>query len=287
MLGHEFVGRIVQVGTSVKDWKVGERVVAPPVLVRDGRLEWFGESSCISGAASEFCLIEASVAVRVPTSMSTSAAVLAEPLAVALHAIARGQIAPRDAVVVVGAGALGILTSVALSILGAPPVALIEKNPKRLEMARSVGIPVFETLWQVDLSRWSPPDALTDALDAASLLPQPSQLWPRAVFIECAGSEGVMGDIVEVAPRSSRIVGVGLTAGDVQFEHSLAVTKQLELIFTVVYNKDYFEQAIAMLNSFQEKFEATLVLDIARPEASAFFAGRAKNAHKTVLEISV
>src|SRR3954447_24305652 len=117
VLGHEFVGTVVDTCAGAEDW-IGRRV-ACGAGVSCGRCAWCARGRtnlCASyytlglsthGGLAELVAAPASVLAPVPDALPDEEAVLAQPLAVGLHAVARAGIAAGDRVVVVGAGAIG------------------------------------------------------------------------------------------------------------------------------------------------------------------------------------
>src|SRR5438270_6736164 len=126
ILGHEFMGIVIQVGTAVTHLPVGQRVV-PGV----GR--WCGTCPlCLAGRTNiceravlygihthgglaEQVKVPASMCAVVPESCSNEAAALAQPCAVAMHALDRVGIEPGQRVALYGVGGIGGL------LLAAPP----------------------------------------------------------------------------------------------------------------------------------------------------------------------
>ncbi|HET9017300.1 MAG TPA: alcohol dehydrogenase catalytic domain-containing protein, partial [Thermomicrobiaceae bacterium] len=140
-VGHENVGTVVELGGAVGDVAIGQRVVVDPLLpcaVRgfddpcpacargDYNLcERFREGALAPGMLTGFCrdtggswspsfVAHRSQLVPVPESVSDESAVLAEPFAVALHAVLRNRPADDDTVLVIGAGVIGLCTVAAL-----------------------------------------------------------------------------------------------------------------------------------------------------------------------------
>jgi len=149
-LGHEFAGRVVEVGEGVSDFKVGERVT--------GEGSWFcGEcyyckrfmynlcvNSEFTGLSVDGCMAEYLVApsysfYKLPDSVSDEVGTLVEPLAVAIHAVRRGNVRPEDTVGIVGAGTIGICTLLAAKAAGASEVYVVAKHKSRGEKALAMG----------------------------------------------------------------------------------------------------------------------------------------------------
>ncbi len=120
--GHEFLGYAVEVGENVKDFKVGDRLIADQILpcgecrfCKSGKY-WmcqphkiFGFQSCANGGFAEYVKFpKNSVVHKVPKDLPLESALLIEPYSCAKHAVDRAQIGCEDIVVISGAGTLGL-----------------------------------------------------------------------------------------------------------------------------------------------------------------------------------
>ena len=144
VIGHENVGEIVEVGAGVRSARVGERVIANPLLCCEPRAFDPACSACAAGHHSqcsrftdgaiapgmligttrglggswgEMFVAHESQIVRVPDGVADEEAVLAEPLACSVHAVRGAMPAPRERVLVIGAGSIGLLTIATLKAL--------------------------------------------------------------------------------------------------------------------------------------------------------------------------
>src|SRR5262245_27532725 len=120
ILGHEFVGRIDAVGPSVRDLRVGQRVVAEPnyscgrcPLCLEGNRNLCPRRTAIGidvdGAFADLVRLPAKCCWPVADSVGDDEAVMTEPLAVVVRAANRGVPRPGESAAVVGAGPLGLL----------------------------------------------------------------------------------------------------------------------------------------------------------------------------------
>lgn len=159
VLGHEYVGRIVELGTAVHSHQLGDRVVGADFTAcgicwwcRRGdhwecpQRRFFGTGTVfgppLAGAQAELVRVPfADTVLRpVPNDVTGTAAVfLGDTLATALAAIQRGGLRPGDTVAVVGGGPVGQLTSLAAQACGAGVVVLIEPVTARRELAAAEG----------------------------------------------------------------------------------------------------------------------------------------------------
>ena len=153
VLGHEFSGKIVEIGNQVTNLKVGDRVAVAPLIpdeTTNGYLK--GEPAMAErysfigsreqGAMAEFVAVPAKNVVKVPDELSLKEAAVLEPLTVAIHGIDRVNLLSGDEVVVLGAGTIGLLTLVALRARGVGNITVVDINDHKLELAKKVGADV-------------------------------------------------------------------------------------------------------------------------------------------------
>jgi 2-desacetyl-2-hydroxyethyl bacteriochlorophyllide A dehydrogenase len=81
---------------------------------------------------------------RLPARISLEEGALIEPLAVAYHTVRQAGDAGGEPVLVLGAGAIGILIAQVWRALGCGYAAVVEIDPKRVEVAAQLGIPVWD-----------------------------------------------------------------------------------------------------------------------------------------------
>ena len=149
-LGHEFSGRVVDVGGDVADLPTGTRVTVDPCL-RCGKCKWCREGSyhiCANGgsiglasdgAFAQYVSVPRENVIVVPEAVSDQHAALAEPLAVGLHAVLRGGVGPGDTVLILGGGPIGIAALMCAQQAGAAAIFVSEPVPERAAQARRLG----------------------------------------------------------------------------------------------------------------------------------------------------
>jgi 2-desacetyl-2-hydroxyethyl bacteriochlorophyllide A dehydrogenase len=170
VMGHESVGVVVEAGAEVAHVDAGDRVVVRPLRAcgdcwycRRGEGHICGSTAAGSlgygaeGAFADLLLIRDEVRGRqlvpIAEETPTEEAVWAEPLAVALHALARAGIQPGDRVLVLGAGPIGLALTAGAHAGGAV-VEVVEPRAARREAALAVGA-----------ARAVAPDGSADAAD--------------------------------------------------------------------------------------------------------------------------
>lgn len=153
VLGHEFGGHIVELGSEVSDWKEGDRVVSETAAVinhtsplsrqglynLDPARKGFGYG--VDGAMTRFVRVPARCLHKVPENLPFEQACLTEPCSVAYNAVlVNSQIRPGDRVLVLGPGTIGILCAAMAKLAGAE-VAIVglPADAGRLQIAKQYG----------------------------------------------------------------------------------------------------------------------------------------------------
>ncbi len=152
--GHEFVGKIVEIGKNVKgNWKLGDRICPEQIVpcgecmfCRTGRYwmcekhDLFGFQSNVNGGMAEYVrLTKEALNYLIPEEMPIEQAVLVEPFACSWHCIDRAQIGNRDVVVLSGAGTLGIGMVSAIKQRNPRQLIVLDLNDERLKKAKEFG----------------------------------------------------------------------------------------------------------------------------------------------------
>jgi threonine dehydrogenase-like Zn-dependent dehydrogenase len=163
----------------------------------------------------------------VPDSLPDERAVLVEPLATAVHTAGRARIAAGDRVLVIGSGAIGLFTLLALrAYTPAAHISVVAKHRRQVELARLFG--ADEVL--------SPSDALggvrraTRALRAEPEFGGPYLLGGVDVTVDCAGSSSSLSTALRVTRAGGRVVLSGVPSGSVDL--SPLWYRELELVGT-------------------------------------------------------
>ncbi|KRN12877.1 ethanol-active dehydrogenase acetaldehyde-active reductase [Fructilactobacillus fructivorans] len=156
IIGHEGVGRVIQVADDVTDLKIGDRVSIAWFYSADGTCEYCvtgNETLCrnvknsgftVNGAMAEECIVDAKYAVKVPEGLNPVETTSLTCAGVTTYkALKIGDTKPGKWVEVVGAGGLGNLgVQLAHNVFGAP-VVVVDGDPKKLEAAKKNGADVL------------------------------------------------------------------------------------------------------------------------------------------------
>ena len=204
-LGHELSGRVVQVRSSNDAFVHGDRVTTYPLIscgecqaCRHGyphvcrRLRLFGFD--VDGGMAEYVKLPVSSLMKLPEEMPGQIGALIEPLAVAVHGVARTSLDDVHVAAVMGAGPIGLLTALVAHARGVPHVVVSDILPSRLELAASLGLRVVtagENLRNLvmELSDWNGADVLFECAGAASSAREMTSLVrPRGVIVNLESS---------------------------------------------------------------------------------------------------
>ena len=153
--GHEVVGEVFQIGTSVKNIRLGQRVFVAPnvgcghciqcVSGNNNRCSQYQAIGVtMDGAFAEYLRIPAAFLAQgnlipVHTSVDPGVAALIEPFACVLRGQQPLHIRPGESVLVMGAGPIGIMHARLARLKGAGRILMSEPNPQRVEQAASLG----------------------------------------------------------------------------------------------------------------------------------------------------
>jgi len=231
VMGHEFVGELVEFGPDCQHTlSLGDRVSSMPFLQQGEHIAPIGATIATTGAYAEYMLLTESILIPVPEDMADDAAALAEPLAIGVHAVAKAVIAEDDVALVIGCGPIGLAVIASLRMHGVKKIIASDYSSRRRALAEEMGASEI-----VDPGVSSP----YEVLQAAGSLSN--------VIFECVGVRGLISQIVNEAPRLSRIIVAGVCMEEDAFQPMIAVSKELQLQFVTYYSPEEFAEALHAL----------------------------------------
>lgn len=244
IMGHEGLGRIEAVGLGVSADRVDQRVVVEP-NVACGACAWCrrGQGAIcpnkrslgvnVPGAFADYVALPATHAWTVPDALSWQDAVLIEPLAVAVHAVAVSRLIPGDAALVLGCGTIGLVLTRLLATMRIGVYA-IDLDERRVDAARRAG--AGET-------------AVMLRETAAGLAERVHAEAARPVIFECSGTASGAAWCLEAVPRGGTVVLLGLATETVPLQPLRIVREGVAITGSIIYDHpDDFRRAIALVN---------------------------------------
>src|ERR1700687_5040260 len=156
VLGHEPAGEVVEVGSRVGGFKVGDHVALDPFgqcgrcgPCTAGRFNYCDAPTRLSGAFAEFCIAPVTNSWLVPKSMDMESAAMLEPFATGVHAVELSGLHAGDSAVVEGPGPIGLSAALSARALGVTSIVItgLKVDAERLQLARRMG---FKTVCASD-----------------------------------------------------------------------------------------------------------------------------------------
>lgn len=201
VIGHEYVGTVVAVGSSVTKVKVGDRVAVEQGLpcdccyfCRDGREHQCDHRYAHPGGYAEYTCVLERMCHTLPEGLSWEVGALAEPVACALRVLDMLKVRSGDIALVQGGGTIGCIMTQLLLHSGICKVIVSEPVEHRRKIVEAVGgIPV---------------DPKTQ--DLAALLKQETDgLGPEYVF-DCVGHPALLENGIELVQKGGTVFVVGV-----------------------------------------------------------------------------
>lgn len=242
--GHEVSGEVVEVGSEVTAFQVGDKVTVEPQIVcgkcypcRHGKYNLCEELKVMGfqdvGMASEYFVVDAAKVTPIPQEMTYEQGAMIEPLAVAVHGVKQfGDMKGRK-VAVLGAGPIGNLVAQTAKGMGAEKVMITDVSVYRLDLAKQCGIDVAVNTLKQDFN-----EAMLEAFgpDKAD------------VIYDCAGNNITMNQAIRHARKGSVIVLVAVFADMAKVDLAVANDHELDIKSTMMYRHEDYVDAIQLVN---------------------------------------
>ena len=246
VLGHEFVGEVVAAGPEATAVGVGDRVVCGAGIAC-GQCDWChaGRTNLcahyrtiglhVDGGLAEYVSSPAGICLTVPHALTDDAAAIAQPLAVALHAVRRSRLRGGQSCAVIGVGGIGAFIVAAAAAAGASPLIALDIDEDRLATARTLGAATVI-------------DARGRELDAAILEATGGE--GADVVIEASGTAGAPAAATRAARRGGRVLIVGLQAAPRELDLLSLTVREVEISTTLAHVCDVdLPEALELLRS--------------------------------------
>lgn len=247
ILGHEASGIIIEVGESVTNLKVGDRVCMEPGIPdpnsRATRLGIynldpavrFWATPPIHGVLRPTVVHPAAFTFKLPDNVSFAEGAMVEPLAVGMHAANKAQIKPGDVAVVMGAGPIGMVTVLAALAGGCSQVIVTDVQQPKLDLAATLGAVIPVNIAKEDLVEVV--NKLTDG-------------WGADIVFEASGNEKAAASVFGPLCPGGRVIFVGIPGNPIAFDVSAGQVKEARIEHVFRYAHVY-PRAIALMGSGQ------------------------------------
>jgi L-iditol 2-dehydrogenase len=206
-----------------------------------------------AGAFAELVAVPEHIVYRLPDEVPFEHAAMVEPVAVAVHAVARAPMPARNAVVV-GVGTIGLLVVQALRAAGAGRVIAVDVDEGKLALARRLGAEVALNPTGVDL-----PSEVRRMTEGGA-----------DVALECVGATEPIKTAVACVRKGGSVVLVGNVSPGIQLPLQAVVTGELTLLGTCASNGEY-PRAIELLRTGAIDVRPLITLVAPLAEGAAMF----------------
>jgi (R,R)-butanediol dehydrogenase/meso-butanediol dehydrogenase/diacetyl reductase len=270
VLGHEFSGEVVELGSRSKGYRIGDRVAVAPLRgcggcpsCLAGEPSWCERMMLQGGGYAEFATATDRQCLKLPESTSLADGALVEPLAVALHGVGLSGLAAGARVLVMGAGPIGLGVAFWARRRGATKVVVSDLFDTQSELAHTLGATGFVKVGEETASR------VHAALGGA----------PDIVF-ECVGRPGILAEaLVHLRPRGT-IVMLGLCTSPDSFVPFAAVQKEAKFVTSAFFNMREYQVALDALDGGQAPPHAMVTETVSLEAMPAAFEALRKRTHQ-------
>ena len=247
ILGHEICGEVVETGSDVTRFKVGDRVTVNPSAgklcghcryCRIGApffcMDRAALGSGIHGGFAKYCGVREEIVFRLPDNLDFETGALCEPFACAFQAVVElTEIRPDQVVVISGTGPMGIMCMMLAKVHGAHVVMLgVSADTGRMEVARQLGADETVNV-EVENAR----EVINDLTDG----------YGADVVLECAGANASANNCLDLVKKLGRYTQVGLFGVPVEIELDQIVTKQLHVQGSMCHTWDTWNRTLGFL----------------------------------------
>jgi len=243
IMGHELVGRVEATASDVTRVSPGDPVVVEPnyscghcPLCREGNRNLCLSRTTIGinadGGFAELVRVPARCCWRAPAGAASDALLLAEPLAVVVRAVGRGEPKPGETAAIVGAGTLGLLALQVLRARGAR-VMVTSRSRRRFDLASQLGADATHATLEGPLADAARRFAGREGVD---------------LVVETAGTAEAVTHALELVRPGGRVVLTGLPHEPTSVSFFSVVRREITLTGSMIY-QDEFPEALRLVES--------------------------------------
>jgi threonine 3-dehydrogenase len=234
VVGHEFVGEIVEVGSNVNDFRPGQIVSGEGHVVCGrcrnclaGRRHLCAHTSGVgvdrAGAFAEYVALPMSNVWEHRPGIDLDVAALFDPLGNAVHTALQYDLLGED-VLITGAGPIGVMAAAVCRHAGARHVVITDINPQRLEMAERLGATCTVDVRSENLADVQRKLGLSEGFD---------------VGLEMSGNSQAFRDLLANMCHGGKVAMLGIPAEEMAIDWSLVIFNMLTL--KGIYGREMYE----------------------------------------------
>jgi threonine 3-dehydrogenase len=253
IVGHEFAGEIVRLGSDVDGLEVGQRVSGEGHITcghcrncRGGRRNFCHNHQGVGvtrpGAFAEYLVIPAANVFPLPDHIGDDVAAVLDPLGNATHTALAFDMIGED-VLITGAGPIGLMATAISHHIGARHVVVTDVNPYRLALASELGA-----------------DRIVDVRteDPATVMAELGMTEGFDVGLEMSGHETAINQLLDVMNHGGRVAILGIPSKDVTLDLNDVIFKGLTM--QGIYGRRIFETWYKMAAMLQSGLDISPVI---------------------------
>jgi threonine 3-dehydrogenase len=282
VIGHEFVGEIVEIGSNVSDFRPGDLVSGEGHVVcgrcrncMAGRHHLCAFAKGIGvdrpGAFAEYISLPMTNVWHHDASIDRDVAAIFDPFGNAVHTALKFPVLGED-VLITGAGPIGLMAAAVVRHAGARHVVVTDVNPYRLELARTMGVTVALDVREGSLAETQSKLGMTEGFD---------------VGLEMSGNPAAMHDMLANMSHGAKIAMLGLPDEPFAIDWKTVIFDQLTI--GGVYGREMYETWYMMTVMLQSGLDISPVITHRFPAErfeEAFDAIRTGETGKVILSWS-
>jgi threonine 3-dehydrogenase len=253
VVGHEFMGRIVELGDEVEGLHVGQRVAGEGHVTcghcrncRGGKREFCHNHRSVgvtrSGAYAEYLVIPSENVFPIPDHISDEVAAVLDPLGNATHTALKFDLVGED-VLITGAGPIGMMATAISRHIGARFIVVTDVNEYRLAMAAEMGADRTVDVTRQDLTAVMTDLGMTEGFD---------------VGLEMSGAESAFNQMLDVVNHGAKIAALGIPPGPMTLDVNDVIFKGLTV--QGIYGRRIFETWYKMAAMLQSGLDVRSVI---------------------------
>ncbi len=253
VVGHEYVGEVVEMGEEVRGFSVGDRVSGEGHITcghcrncRAGRRHLcrnsYGVGVNRAGAFAEYLVIPAFNAFRLPDGISDDIAAIFDPFGNAVHTALAFDLVGED-VLVTGAGPIGIMACAVARHAGARHVVITDVNDYRLSLAAKMGASRTVNVSRDDLRRVMAELGMTEGFD---------------VCLEMSGVPSAFDTMLASVNHGGRIALLGIPPSHMEIDWNQVIFKGLTI--KGIYGREMFETWYKMAALIQSGLDLSPII---------------------------
>ena len=244
VVGHEYVGEVVEIGEEVRGFSIGDRVSGEGHITcghcrncRAGRRHLCRNTSGVGvdrpGAFAEYLSIPAFNAFKIPDNISDDLAAIFDPFGNAVHTALSFDLVGED-VLITGAGPIGVMAAAVAQHVGARHVVITDINEYRLDLARKMGATRAVNVAKENLKDVMNDLGMSEGFD---------------VGLEMSGVPAAFRDMLDKMNHGGKVAMLGIPPGDVAVDWNKVIFKGL--VIKGIYGREMFEAWYKMASLIQ------------------------------------